>query len=357
MPDTALAPQTTPPPPANDSGSLLKAMTAGDMQTQALLNKEQAQMAPAYSAANTALSQPAQPPPAFESQPKAPDMRQQQAENAQEFMTTAALVAGIAGALSKQHVTTALNAFGATIKGLKEGQFSAANQAAEEFKQSSEATTATNNTKQQAYQNAMSDRKLSIDEQMSKIQLIAAQYHDQLMYQAASAKNFMMVANLLERQREADQRWQQSTDRMQQQWEEFKTGFEAKYGDIKTAQERLTAASQVYARLFPADATGRRVTTDGKGQVQPAPPFEQWFQTEYPKIAPMLQGTGAVPAPGGPAAPGQSPDQLRKSQAQTALDSGVDREAVKRAYIGDGGTSFQFDADFPPVSPRPLPDF
>lgn len=332
-----MPPPAAAPPPADNSA--ISALTANDATTQRLLAQQQREMAPAISSAQGILAQPAPQAPAFQPEPKVPDQRAQLVQNANDFLQTAALVAGIAGALSKQHVTTMLNAFGSALKGMHEGQISSAAQADDVFKNSLAQTKAVNDGKQQAYTNVMNNRKLSIDDQMSQIQLIAAKYHDELMYQASSAKNFMMVANLMERQAEATARLQMTGDKIQSQWEQFKLGFEAKYGDVKTYQERVTAAANVYAKLFPADATGRRVTVNAKGQVTLAPPFDQWFQTEYPKLAPMLSSTGAVPGR-------ESAGEL-DAKAQTAIDAGISRDDVRKAYVQDGGSAADFDKKFP----------
>jgi hypothetical protein len=219
MPDSTGLP---PPPSSGAADSLSAGMAQNDQATQALIGQEQNAMQPAMSQAGSLLSKPQPQAPQLQAAPSSPDLRKEQSENASDFFKWAAVVAGIAGAFSRQHVTSALNAFGSTIKGMHQGQLDSAQQAYTEFKQSSDAVKANNDAMQQEYMNAISNRKLSIDEQMQRVQLIATQYHDPLMAEAASGKNFMLVANLVERQREATERFGLASDKLTQQWEQFK---------------------------------------------------------------------------------------------------------------------------------------
>jgi hypothetical protein len=210
MPDgpPPLAPQPPGPlsPDASGASALMQQMQQSDQKTQGLLGQEQKEMQGPTDAANSILAQPGPKAPQSEAQPSAPQMREQQAQNAHDFISSAILIAGIAGALSRSHVTTALNAFGATLKGFREGQLQDAQQAYTEFKNASEAVKANNEAMQRDYQNALADRKASLDEQMARVNMVAAKYHDPLMQQAASAKNYLLVGQLMERQSEAAQK-------------------------------------------------------------------------------------------------------------------------------------------------------
>lgn len=195
----------------------MQQMQQSDQQTQGLLGQEQKEMQGPTDAANNLLSQPGPKAPQMQAQPSSPQMRQEQAQNAHDFITSAILIAGIAGALSRSHATTALNAFGATLKGYREGQLQDAQQAYTEFKNSSEAVKANNESMQRDYQNALADRKASLDEQMARMNMVAAKYHDPLMAQAASAKNYLLVGQLMERQSEAALKFDAAVDKLNQQ--------------------------------------------------------------------------------------------------------------------------------------------
>ena len=221
MPDasTALSAQPGGPlsPDASGASALMQQMQESDAETQKIVGAEQKEMQPAMDKAEGLLSAAGPKAPQSQAQPDAPNMRQQQGQNAHDFIASAVLIAGIAGALSRSHVTTALNAFGATLKGFREGQLQDAQQAYTEFKNSSEAVKANNEAMQRDYQNALADRKASLDEQMARINMVAAKYHDQLMAQAAGAKNYLLVGQLMERQSEAAQKFDLAVDKLNQQ--------------------------------------------------------------------------------------------------------------------------------------------
>ena len=196
-------------------------MQQSDQQTQGLLGQEQKEMQGPTDAANSILAQPGPKAPQSEAQPSAPQMREQQAQNAHDFFFAAIVVAGIAGAISRSHATTALNAFGATLKGFREGQLQEAQQAYTEFKNASEAVKANNEAMQRDYQNALADRKSSLDEQMARLNMVAAKYHDPLMQQAASAKNYLMAGRLMQQQDDAANKYDLAAQKLIQQHDEM----------------------------------------------------------------------------------------------------------------------------------------
>lgn len=220
MDGPAASPAPTTPLSASGPG-IAQQMQANDAETQKILSAESAQMKPAVDKASSLLSADAPKAPQLQAAPESPKLKEEQAHNAQEFLASAILIGGIAGALSRSHVTTALNAFGATIKGYREGQIQAGQEAFEEFKSASEAVKANNAAMQTEYQNALADRKMGIDQQMAQVQLIATQYHDQLMAQAAGSKNYLLVAQLMERQAEATEKFNIAYDKLDQQHSEF----------------------------------------------------------------------------------------------------------------------------------------
>src|SRR5262249_49141781 len=121
-------------------------------------------------------------------------------------------------------------------------------------KQWSEANTKIaqdNKAKLDEYQAALSDRKLSVDEQMSKIQMIAAKYKDSITADAAAARNFTLVANLIERQNEAMARLQQHQSDMDQKYDAVKRTFEAKYGSWDRYDDTVKKLTAQYQKDNP----------------------------------------------------------------------------------------------------------
>ena len=219
----ALAPAPNPQQGMNDaSGALVAEMNQNDAQSKALIAREQTDMAPSLTGANRALSQPTPGVPNFKSMQAAPNNSAEQSKNADDFLKWATVLAGIAGAFSKQHITTSLNALGGSLKGFHEGQLEQGAQLHQEWKDATEAAIENNKAMQQQYQDAVNNRKMSIDEQMAKVQLVATMYHDPIMYQMSEAKNFMGVSKLIDAQRDAGDKLKLGYDRM-----------EAVYGNVK----------------------------------------------------------------------------------------------------------------------------
>jgi hypothetical protein len=127
-----------------------------------------------------------------------PDAKEYQ-KNSMEWASAFAILGAISGRFTRAPGGAALGAFGAALKGWKEGNMQAYQTAADQWEKQSKQALDNNKLVLEKYKLALEDRKSNIDEQMSKIQLIAAQYHDKLMYDAASSKNYTMVAQLQEK--------------------------------------------------------------------------------------------------------------------------------------------------------------
>ena len=308
-----------------------------DAQGRQIINAEQKEMQPQTNAATAMMNQPGPQQPGFQQTPNSPNLIAEQHKNAEDFLSVSVLVAGIAGLIGRQHTTTALTAFGATVKGFREGQIESGKQAYEEYKLAADGVKENNASMQTEYQNAMANRKMSIDERMNAIQLIATKYHDPLMFQAASARNYMMAANLMERQREAVERYDQADQKMRQQADQFLMNFQQKWGDEAT----LKNGAQLYKTMFPVSpVNGARVDSTGK----PAPEFQQWYDSYYKKLAPGLRsGFGNQ----------QEPQSPQVDKARQLIDAGNPRDKVKAAFIGDGGSADEFDRSFPAEQPDP----
>lgn len=225
MPDALTpTPGATPVPPqgGDNFAALLKQINAQDTETKTLLSDETREMKAPMEAAGSVLSSPRPAQPQLQAAPKSPDLQKEQGQSAKNFAVAAVLVSGLMGAVSRQHVTTALTAFGSAIKGLKEGQTQAATQAHSEWKDAADEVTANNDSMIKEYQAAMSDRKASLDEQMARIQMIATKYHDPITAQAAGAKNYLLLGQLQERMKEAQDKWIEAQNKLDQQWKEFK---------------------------------------------------------------------------------------------------------------------------------------
>jgi hypothetical protein len=127
-----------------------------------------------------------------------PDAKEYQ-KNAMEWASAFAVLGAISGRFTRAPGGAALGAFGAALKGWQSGNLQAYQTAADQWEKQSKQALDNNKLVLEQYKMALENRKMNIDEQMSNIQLIAAKYHDQMMYDAASAKNYTMVAQLQEK--------------------------------------------------------------------------------------------------------------------------------------------------------------
>lgn len=189
-------PPAAPPVAANDD--LMRKLTDSQKRQEALLAAESREKAPVI---NAALAESRQPGPAApqlqrETAPPKSNMQQQM----QDWLMPMVALSAIAGAFSRQHATTALNAFSAGVQGLKEGNLTLYDQKLKEWKSANEQVLANNKAALDEYNAAWNNKKLNIDQKMNEIALIASKYQDKLTYEAAQQKNFTAVAQLLQKQ-------------------------------------------------------------------------------------------------------------------------------------------------------------
>jgi hypothetical protein len=213
--------QFTPlPPPANSAANTER--VAGQLQgTQAAdaaaFGEEQSALAKPMSA--LAGMPPAPQPPQMKQPEKAPDHAAYQ-KDAMAWASAMAVLGAVAGRFARVPGTAALSAFGAAMKGWQTGNQQAYENAAKEWEQNTKTTVENNRQVLEKYKLALENRKMNIDEQMSQIQLISAQYHDKMMYDASAAKNYTMVAQIYEKQFEYTDKVKQSGDALQQKRED-----------------------------------------------------------------------------------------------------------------------------------------
>ena len=219
MPDAAT--QTQPSQPAGPSAEIMRLLNAEDADRKSTVEAEQRELTPIIGEAQKALNQPRPQQPQLQAAPKAPNFQAEYQKNGQDFFAVSAMIAGIVGAFTRNHVTTALNAFGALNRGFQQGQVQAAKDAHDQWLDASNEVSQNNNALLAEYRNALEDRKLTVDELSAKMNLVALKYKDPLMVDAAAAKNVAMQAQLYERLYEANQKHQDVIDRMEQQWNEF----------------------------------------------------------------------------------------------------------------------------------------
>jgi hypothetical protein len=117
--------------------------------------------------------------------------------------------------------------------------------AAQKWEQENKKALENNKLVMEKYKLALDNRKMSIDEQMQQIQLIAANYHDKIMYDAAQSKNYTMVAQIYEKNAQFTQKAQDASAKLQDKRETQKQKNEqsATYWLSPEGQQRLPTLS------------------------------------------------------------------------------------------------------------------
>src|SRR5258708_27447454 len=163
-------------PPANagaPSNAALAALSRNQQQTAALAQREQQEMAPAIAGAQGALNAPKPAAPQIPKPPAAPKSASDMSQPSLAFLGAANLLAGIAGAFSRQHITSALTAFGGAVKGFKTGQVQVAEQQFKDWEAASKQATEEARQVPGEYKAVVDERHFTISGRGAPVQLIA----------------------------------------------------------------------------------------------------------------------------------------------------------------------------------------
>jgi hypothetical protein len=217
-----------------DAGSALSQTQGTDIGS--LLSQEKSELAPMEQQLQTTANQNPQQP-TLQKAPQAPEM--EMGKDAMAWVGTLNVLAGLGGLRARQGATTALSAFGSGLNGFKEGKLDAFKQAQEQWKDANQSVIENNKAQVQAYTEALKDKKMSIDEQMANIKLIATQYHNDIMSQLAEQRNYTAVARVLDMM-------QKHQDDLQE-----KMGtLDNKLGDVNGVIDATQKAAQDYAQQY-----------------------------------------------------------------------------------------------------------
>jgi hypothetical protein len=153
--------------------------------------------------------------PQLEKTPKPP--AQQLGQGSMEFLQIATVFGALAGVLTRRGTTTALNAFSGAIQGFTQGNLEVYKSKIEEWREAVATVKDDNQSKLDQYNAIWKDRKLNIDQKMESIKLVASQYGDEITYNLGQQRNFTMLAQSIEKQREFFMRFEESTKRLDNQ--------------------------------------------------------------------------------------------------------------------------------------------
>lgn len=205
-----MADTQTAPAPGPDMAALIGAVRTSSDESRKLAKAEETEMAPVMKKSQDVLESPRPEKPQLAETPKPPKLQEALQENGQKFLVTSMLVAGLVGAFTRGNVTAALSSYGAMNKAFHSGQIEQAEGHYTEWKQSVEQVRDTNQAMLKEYEDALNDRKMSLDELSARMSLIAAKYKDPLMAQAANTQNIAMMGQLYERLHEFNQNYAQN---------------------------------------------------------------------------------------------------------------------------------------------------
>jgi|SRR5579863_1523567 len=248
------------PPVFSPSGQMQGNLTSGQGQPPAPTGSPLAPQSPL-----SAMGQPPAPtpPPQYPAlntppMPQQPNLQQPQGQapdakdyqkGAMEFASAMAVLGAVAGRFTRAPGGAALGAFAAALKGWQSGNLQAYENAAKKWEADTKTTLENNRQVMEQYRQALQDRKMNIDEQMSQIQLISAKYHDQLMYDAAQSKNYTMVAQIYEKNVQYTDKATQAAAKLQEKRDEQKVKNE------QSATYWLSPAGQGELNAVNADGT------------------------------------------------------------------------------------------------------
>lgn len=225
------------PSPADE---LMKKVSESQQRSQGLLAAESREKGPVVDAAIAETRKPGPAAPTLERETAPPKSNMQQ--QMRDWLMPMVALSAIAGAFSRQHATTALNAFAAGVKGLKEGNLTLYEQKLKEWKTANESVLKNNKAALDEYNAVWNNKKFNIDQKMSEISLIASKYQDKLAYEASSQKNFTAVAQLLQKQ-------EGLTDKLKYQYDALDAKTKETDAKLKLLRERQTEGTMDDATL------------------------------------------------------------------------------------------------------------
>lgn len=135
-------------------------------------------------------------------------------KGAMEFASAMAVMGALAGRFTRKGGTTALNAFGAALKGWQSGNLQAYENAAKEWEQSSKQTLDNNNIEIEKYKEVMADKQANIDQMMAAMNLVAAEHQNKIMFDATMEKNYTMAFGAVDKMAEAQVKAQGAVDKL-----------------------------------------------------------------------------------------------------------------------------------------------
>src|SRR5580765_8279853 len=201
-----LAPSGPPQPDYSQSDALLKGMGSPLSQTNSMLARNRAALAPQQAATQKAAQAYQQAASNTPPQPGQAAPEPQQGiglQAAGEWVAVASVLGAIAGAMTRRSTTNALAAFTGALEGMQAGNRQAFEQNKVIWEQENKRINQQLQQSQESYMNILNSKKTDFNTQMLLLQQEAARQHDDMMSQLACQQKQIEIAKLLDaRERE-----------------------------------------------------------------------------------------------------------------------------------------------------------
>jgi hypothetical protein len=190
-----------------------------------------------------------------------------------EFASAMAVLGALAGRFTRNAGNASLNAFSGALKGWQEGNLQAYETAAKEWEQNTKKTIENNNIELEKYKEIMADKKLNIDQMMSAMNIVAAQYQNKIVFDSTVAKNYTMAFGAVDKMIIGQDKLQKSTDKLTQLRADQRAKIEAQ---VKTLNENPEMLAQMPIEKYlalkgAAEALGLTLNELPKGATWKAP--------------------------------------------------------------------------------------
>lgn len=175
-------------------------------------------LAPRRQALMSELEKPLPKHPHLRESPPAPQV---DTEAAQSWIMASMLLGALAGAFTRNHVTNALGAMQGALDGFAAGNQQKYNNDMKTWQAENQRAVEANENALTDYREILEDRKLSVEQKSVELQIAAAAHKDEAMATAARAKNELTLAQLYDKQAQAQEKLKSDGAKIQERKEEF----------------------------------------------------------------------------------------------------------------------------------------
>lgn len=144
-----------------------------------------------------------------------PDSFKSWGTDAQSYLGLMGVLAGLAGAVSRNHATTALNAFGSALQGYRTGEKDKADKDYKVWQEKTKEVLASNKLARDQYEKVLKDKKLSLEEKVAQLKILSSQHQDEITYKAASIGDMRKIDAALQQRKMLGDSTESAMDRIE----------------------------------------------------------------------------------------------------------------------------------------------